>query len=75
MNIQKMIFINWNPDAAPLKTRLLYATAKENLRAHLNLNGKEIIPLGRGTCLIGLGGWADWAGWGAVVVIGVSSVF
>lgn len=34
------------------------------------LNGKEIIPLGRGTCLIGLGGWADGrAGHGQHTVI------
>ena len=42
MNISKIFFCNWNPDAAPLKTRLLYATAKENFRAYLDLNGKEI---------------------------------
>lgn len=42
MNIQKMIFISWTPTAAPLKTQFLYATAKENLRAHLDLNGREI---------------------------------
>jgi Icc protein len=34
------------------------------------LNGKEIIPLGPGTCLIGLGGWADArAGYGQHTVI------
>ena len=42
MNISKIFFCNWNPDSAPLKTRLLYATAKENFRVYLDLNGKEI---------------------------------
>lgn len=42
MNISKIFFCNWSPDAAPLKTRMLYATAKENFRSALDLNGKEI---------------------------------
>jgi len=42
MNISKIFFCNWNPDAAPIKQRLLYATAKENFRGYLDLNGKEI---------------------------------
>jgi hypothetical protein len=42
MNIAKLFFCNWNPDIAPLKIRVAYATAKENFRSHLDLNGKEI---------------------------------
>jgi len=28
MSISKMIFVNWSPDQAPIKGRVLYATAK-----------------------------------------------
>jgi len=28
MAISKMIFVNWSPDSAPIKGRVLYATAK-----------------------------------------------
>jgi len=42
MNISKIFFCNWSPDAAPLKQRMLYATGKENFKTLLDLNGKEI---------------------------------
>lgn len=42
MNIAKIFFCNWNPDSAPIRVRVAYATAKENFRSHLDLNGKEI---------------------------------
>lgn len=41
MKISKLIFINWNPEDAPLKNRILYATAKENFKKHLDLNTKD----------------------------------
>lgn len=28
MQISKMIFVNWSPDDAPIKSRMVYATAK-----------------------------------------------
>jgi len=42
MNVSKIFFCNWSPDAAPLKQRMLYATGKENFKTLLDLNGKEI---------------------------------
>ena len=43
MNITKLIFVNWNPDTAPIKNRILYATAKENFKKHLDLNNKDYV--------------------------------
>lgn len=43
MNITKLIFINWNPDSAPIKNRVLYATAKENFKKYLDLNNKDYV--------------------------------
>jgi len=42
MNVSKLFFCNWAPDAAPIKLRMLYATAKENFRTYLDLLGKEV---------------------------------
>jgi hypothetical protein len=42
MNISKLFFCNWSPDAAPIKVRMLYATAKEAFRTYLELSGKEV---------------------------------
>jgi len=41
MNISKIIFINWSPDNAPIKGRVLYATAKESFKKYLDLNTKD----------------------------------
>ena len=41
MNITKMIFINWCPDNAPIKGRVLYATAKEGFKKYLDMNTKD----------------------------------
>ena len=42
MKISKIFFCGWFPDAAKIKVKMLYATAKENFRAYLDLNGKDI---------------------------------
>jgi hypothetical protein len=42
MKISKIFFFNWNADGAPLKRKLLYASAKEAFRTLLDLNGKDI---------------------------------
>lgn len=39
---KKPFFCFWAPDAAPLKNRMLYATAKENFKAELDTLGKDI---------------------------------
>jgi hypothetical protein len=41
MNISKIIFVNWSSDNAPIKGRVLYATAKESFKKYLDLNGKD----------------------------------
>jgi len=41
MAISKMIFINWSPDGAPIKNKILYATAKESFKKYLDLNTKD----------------------------------
>lgn len=43
MAISKMIFINWAPDNASLKGRVLYATAKESFKSYLGLNTKDFV--------------------------------
>ena len=43
MAISKMVFINWSPDGAPIKGRVLYATAKESFKKYLDLNTKDHI--------------------------------
>ena len=47
MNISKLIFVNWNPDEAPIKHRVLYATAKENFKKILDLNNKDYVLCSR----------------------------
>ena len=41
MAITKIIFVNWSPDNAPIKGRVLYATAKEAFKKYLDLNTKD----------------------------------
>ena len=41
MHISKMVFVNWSPDAAPIKARMLYATAKEAFKKYLDLMNKD----------------------------------
>jgi hypothetical protein len=41
MAISKMIFINWSPDGAPIKNKILYASAKESFGGYLGLNPKD----------------------------------
>lgn len=41
MNKQKLLFINWNPEATPLKGRMMYATSRENFKQHVDLQGKD----------------------------------
>lgn len=41
MHQSKLTFINWNPDEAPLKKKVLYATAKESFKTHLGLNTRD----------------------------------
>ena len=41
MLISKLLFVIWGPDAAPIKNRVLYATAKESFRKYLDLNSKD----------------------------------
>ena len=41
MNISKMVFINWCPDSAPIKGRMVYATAKESFKKYLDILGKD----------------------------------
>ena len=48
MAISKLVFVNWNPDGAPLKGRVLYATAKENFKKYLDLVTKDIILTSKG---------------------------
>lgn len=43
MKKSKLIFINWNPDSAPMKQRVLYATAKENFKKYLDMNAKDYV--------------------------------
>lgn len=43
MQKSKLIFINWNPDAAPMKQRVLFATAKENFKKYLDMMGKDYV--------------------------------
>lgn len=47
MNISKVLFVNWNPDEAPIKLRMIYATAKESFKSYLGLNGKEVTLCGK----------------------------
>jgi len=41
MLVSKLIFVIWASDTAPIKNRVLYATAKENFRKYLDLNTKD----------------------------------
>ncbi len=43
-----MIFVNWSPDGAPIKGRVLYATAKESFKNYLNLNTKDFTVCSKG---------------------------
>ncbi len=42
MKVSKIFFCGWFPDAAKIKVKMLYATAKESFRSYLDLNGKDI---------------------------------
>ena len=48
MSISKMVFVNWSPDNAPIKGRVLYATAKESFKKYLDLNTKDITVCSKG---------------------------
>jgi hypothetical protein len=48
MAISKMLFINWAPDSAPIKGRVLYATAKESFKKYLELNTKDFTICSKG---------------------------
>lgn len=54
MAISKMIFINWSPDQAPIKGRVLYATAKESFKKYLDLNTKDFTISSKGDVNINL---------------------
>lgn len=54
MTISKMIFINWSPDQAPIKGRVLYATAKESFKKYLDLNTKDFTISSKGDVNINL---------------------
>lgn len=43
-----MIFVNWGPDLAPIKGRVLYATAKESFKKYLDLNTKDFTLSSKG---------------------------
>ena len=43
-----MVFVNWSPDNAPIKGRVLYATAKESFKKYLDLNAKDITVCSKG---------------------------
>lgn len=49
-----MIFINWSPDQAPIKGRVLYATAKESFKKYLDLNTKDFTISSKGDVNINL---------------------
>ena len=36
-----LVFLNWNPESAPLKGRFLYANGKENFKQKLDLQTKD----------------------------------
>ena len=44
MSVSRLVFVNWNPDSAPIKGkgRVLYATSRENFRSYLDLLTKDI---------------------------------
>lgn len=48
MAISKMVFVNWSPDTAPIKGRVLYATAKESFKKYLDLNTKDFTLSSKG---------------------------
>jgi len=54
MAISKMIFVNWSPDQAPIKGRVLYATAKESFKKYLDLNTKDFTLSSKGDVSINL---------------------
>lgn len=49
-----MIFVNWSPDQAPIKGRVLYATAKESFKKYLDLNTKDFTLSSKGDVSINL---------------------
>ena len=52
MSISKMIFVNWSPDNAPIKGRVLYATAKESFKKYLDLNTKDFTVCSKGDVIL-----------------------
>ena len=54
MAISKMVFVNWSPDTAPIKGRVLYATAKESFKKYLDLNTKDVTVCSKGDVFIDL---------------------
>ena len=38
MEKQKLIFINWNPETCPLKTRMIYSQAREQFKSKLDIH-------------------------------------
>lgn len=52
MSISKMVFVNWSPDSAPIKGRVLYATAKESFKKYLDLNTKDITVCSKGDVIV-----------------------
>jgi hypothetical protein len=48
MAISKIIFVNWSPDTAPIKGRVLYATSKESFKKYLDLNTKDFTLCSKG---------------------------
>ena len=41
MHVSKLIFVNWCADGSPMKTKILYATAKEAFKKYLDTLGKD----------------------------------
>jgi hypothetical protein len=54
-----MIFVNWSPDNAPIKGRVLYATAKESFKKYLDLNTKDITVCSKGDVTFVLLRWLN----------------
>lgn len=54
MHISKLIFVNWCPDGSPMKTKVLFATAKEAFKTYLETLGKEVTINAKGDVLLQL---------------------
>jgi len=39
----KMVFISWNPDTAPVRSKMIYSGSKEVIKSALNGVGKSLV--------------------------------